>query len=110
MDKFKMALEDCGLDDLGFVGDTFTWRNHSHTADNYIRERLDRVVATNSWRRRFPAYKVINSDPRHSDHRPIIVDTCGALCTRRTSDRNPGPHFEARWLEEEACKDIVENA
>lgn len=25
MDKFREALEDCGLDDLGYMGDTFTW-------------------------------------------------------------------------------------
>jgi hypothetical protein len=36
MDNFKMALEDCGLRDLGYVGDTFTWRNHSHTPEHYI--------------------------------------------------------------------------
>jgi hypothetical protein len=36
MDRFKEALEDCGLDDLGFVGDPFTWRNHSHTSERYI--------------------------------------------------------------------------
>jgi hypothetical protein len=29
MNKFRLALEDCGLMDLGYKGDTFTWRNHS---------------------------------------------------------------------------------
>jgi exonuclease III len=110
MDKFKSALEDCGLEDLGYVGDTFTWRNHAHAADRYIRERLDRAVASESWKLRFPAYKVINGEPRHSDHRPIIVDTQGARCVRRSSARSSGPRFEARWLQEEGCKEIVENA
>jgi exonuclease III len=77
MDNFKHALEDCELDDLGFVGDTFTWRNNSHTAEKYIRERLDRAIASHAWRMRFPAYKVVNGDHRHSDHRPVIVDTHG---------------------------------
>jgi hypothetical protein len=44
MEKFRHALEDCGLDDLGFVGDTFTWRNHHHQAEGYIKQRLDRAV------------------------------------------------------------------
>jgi hypothetical protein len=56
MDRFKEALEDCELDDLGFVGDTFTWRNNSHTAQKYIRERLDSAVATQSWRMIFPSF------------------------------------------------------
>ncbi|KAI4979941.1 hypothetical protein ZWY2020_016694 [Hordeum vulgare] len=94
IDRFKEALEFCELDDLGFVGNVFTWRNHSHSMDKYVRERLDRVVATPSWRQRFLAYKVINSEPRHSDHMPVIVDT----------------HGGARWLEEEDCKSIVENS
>jgi len=33
MDRFKEALEDYELMDLGFEGDPFTWRNNSHTSD-----------------------------------------------------------------------------
>lgn len=45
MDKFKDTMVDCGLQDLGFEGDMFTWQNHSHTEEGYIRERLGRAVA-----------------------------------------------------------------
>jgi len=75
MEKFRRALDDCGLQDLGFVGDIFTWRNHHHNVAGYIRERLDRAVACGEWRRANPLVRVINGDPRHSDHRPVIVDT-----------------------------------
>ena len=44
MDNCKKTLEECGLDDLGFVGDAFTWRNNSHDTSKYVRERLDRAV------------------------------------------------------------------
>jgi hypothetical protein len=98
MDRFKESLECCELDDLGFVGDIFTWRNHSHSAESYIRERLDRAVATLTWRERFPGFKVTNDDPRHSDHRPVIVDTHGAEATRGSSAQSTTPKFEARWL------------
>jgi hypothetical protein len=110
MDRFKETLEDYGLDDLGFVGDAFTWRNHIHTTEKYIKERLDRAVATVEWRMRFPAYKVMNVEPRHSDHRPVIVDTHGGVCKRKNSARGSLPRFEARWLEEEDCRGIIENA
>jgi hypothetical protein len=43
-------------------------------AASYIRERLDRAVANSTWRNNFPLVKVINGDPRHSDHRPVIID------------------------------------
>jgi hypothetical protein len=36
MDAFRRALEDCELSDLGFVGDTFTWRNNWRNANGYI--------------------------------------------------------------------------
>jgi hypothetical protein len=73
MDNFREALEDCSLDDLGFSGDMFTWRNNNHSSAHYIRERLDRVVADVHWCMRFPNFKVRNGDPRHLDHRPVIV-------------------------------------
>lgn len=42
--------------------------SHSHTSEHYIRERLDRAVACEEWTARFPLYRVINGEPRHSDH------------------------------------------
>ncbi|XP_071674413.1 uncharacterized protein [Lolium perenne] len=51
----------------------------------------------------------MNGDPRHSDHRPVIVDTHGGVCLKKSSARSSIPRFEARWLEEEDCRGIVEN-
>jgi hypothetical protein len=45
MDKFRDALDYSNLQDLGFEGDMFTWRNNNWRAEGYIRERLDRAVA-----------------------------------------------------------------
>lgn len=70
----RKVLEECDLHDLGFTGDPFTWRNHHHLAASYVKERLDHAVANSMWRSKFPLVKVINGDPRHSDHRPIIID------------------------------------
>ena len=73
MDRFREAMEHCQLHDLWCEGDIFTWRNHSHVAADYIRERLDRAIANDLWMMRFPGYRVINGDPRHSDHRPVVL-------------------------------------
>jgi hypothetical protein len=42
--SFVRLFVDCGLHDLGYSGDTYTWRNHNHTLEGYIRVRLDRAV------------------------------------------------------------------
>lgn len=108
MDRFREALEDAGLHDLGFTGDVFTWRNQQHRGDDYIRERLDRAVANVEWRIHFPLVHVLNGDPYHSDHRPVIVST-----EKKKEERAVGKkpfHFEANWLEESQCRKVVEEA
>lgn len=35
--EFSERINDCGLVDLGYKGDTFTWHNNSHRRDKYIR-------------------------------------------------------------------------
>jgi hypothetical protein len=80
-------------------------------ANEYIRGRLDRVVANASWRCLFPLYRVINGDPRHSDHRPLIVELNEQFFS--LENRGGGEkcfHFEASWLQEEGCEHAVEEA
>lgn len=64
------------------------------------RERLDRAVANSAWRARFPLVRVINGDPRHSDHRPIIVEPGAKVKTQWKMPLEVMWKFEARWLEE----------
>ena len=63
-----------------------------------------------AWRAHFPAYKVINGDPRHSDHRAVIVILEPDYQARRIRSVVAQPKFEASWLEEEQCEAIVHNA
>jgi hypothetical protein len=103
MESFREALVDCDLYDLGFVGDVFTWRNQHHRAESYVKERLDRAVANSSWRGKFPLARVVNGDPRHSDHRPVIVDMGGRERKEWDKPMEIMKKFEARWMEEEEC-------
>ena len=41
----REALQICGLGDIGFEGDIFTWRNHSKELRTYICKRLDRATS-----------------------------------------------------------------
>lgn len=105
MDRFRETLDFCDLQDLGFEGDMFTWRNHQSQLSGYVRERLDWAVANIAWRNKFTSFQVINGDPRHSDHRPVIIST-----ERREERMSRGVRpffFEAGWLEDERCGDIV---
>jgi hypothetical protein len=109
MDRLRDVLEERSLSDLDFSGDPFTWRNNSHNSDQYIRERLDRAAADTAWRVRFPNVRVINGEPRHSDHRPVKV----VMEEEPRWGSSPGAAafcFEAGWIQEEQCATIVENA
>jgi hypothetical protein len=111
MDRFKETLEECGLHDLGFTGDPFTWRNNNHDARRYIRERLDRAVATQEWCNKFISYRVEHGDPGHSDHRPIIVHINEDVPVQRSgTSGDAGFRFEASWMEEDMCATVIENA
>uniref|UniRef100_A0A453D5J8 Reverse transcriptase domain-containing protein n=1 Tax=Aegilops tauschii subsp. strangulata TaxID=200361 RepID=A0A453D5J8_AEGTS len=108
MDDFREALDSCELTDIGYIGDKFTWRNHSRDLNTYIRERLDRATANAYWCEVSPDFSVINGYPRHSDHRPVIIQTSGA----RPGVRNEGRtfQFEAWWLQEEGCSEVIGEA
>jgi hypothetical protein len=100
--NFRQCLSECGLEDLGYIGDIFTWRRGE------IRERLDRAVGNERWSAMFPFAAVINKEHSRSDHRPIVVDTeyHVGMCPSRRSARQ----FEARWLKEETVEEIVKTS
>lgn len=110
LDRFREALEGCDLHDLGFTGDVFTWRNKQFREKDYIRERLDRAVANGAWRECFPLVHVKNGDHFHSDHRPVVVYLEGCRGAGLARSGESAFKFEASWLQEERCADVVAEA
>ena len=107
MIDFRDVLEVCGLSDLGFSGVPYTYDNR-RAGRAYVKVRLDRAVANDGWCTQFPDFWVINGDPRHSDHRPVVVTTeQGAIeaVTRDTTFR-----FEARWMQEDGFDEVIKKA
>jgi hypothetical protein len=98
MDAFCDALMDCGLEDLGFSGDVFTWKR------GRIRERLDRGVANGAWSVMHPAASVQHLDYIKSDHRPILVDTEAPMQHSSAKQKR----FEAKWLQEKDFQERVQ--
>ena len=53
MEEFQEATSFAGLKDLRFEGTPFTWTN-GREGVNCVWERLDRALACNQWKEKFP--------------------------------------------------------
>lgn len=76
--EFQRCLLDCGLHDMGFKGNPFTWHRRG------LRERLDRAVINATWRIRFEEASVYHLPNFKSDHVPLW------LCFHQKSSQNKG--------------------
>ena len=65
---FNRCLLDCGLCNIGYRGQSFTWQRRN------IRRRLNRVVANESWAIIFANAKVKHLPKLKSDHVSILID------------------------------------
>ncbi|KAA3490345.1 reverse transcriptase [Gossypium australe] len=105
MIEFRMALEDCNLNDLGYVGRWFTWERGKFATSN-IRERLDRGIATFDWIQLFSNYKVEHLGHSFSDHCPIFLDTISKLHNDHVNHMRPF-RFEAKWSLDSSFENLV---
>ncbi|KAF7843712.1 reverse transcriptase [Senna tora] len=70
--EFKDCVDTCGLFDLGYVGQKYTWCNKRD--GNLVYCRLDRFLANGEWVNSFPN-SVNHHLPRiKSDHCPILLN------------------------------------
>jgi hypothetical protein len=102
MQAFHDALRDCELEDMGYVGDLFTWRRGK------LRERLDRGVVNEQWNNIFPFASLINSETTRSDHRPLLLNT--EYVSNTHAMRDSPRRFEARLLQEDVVEEMVKYA
>lgn len=66
MREFQDMVQCCGLEDLSFVGPTFTLSNSQE--DNPISKKLDRVIVNNQWLTFFPLTSATFEMGGVSDH------------------------------------------
>ena len=103
--NFREALLYCGLVDLGYQGNIFTWTNGR---DDLVQERLDRACATIEWRDKFAQVQVTHLEASYSDHSPILVTT---HIWPHTTLRKKIPHrFEERWATHPDYENIIQVA
>ncbi|XVF53489.1 hypothetical protein PTKIN_Ptkin05aG0103300 [Pterospermum kingtungense] len=97
---FCETLDECGLNDLGYVGPWFTWKRGDNM-QTMLRERLDRVVATQDWGHMFSNYVVSYLTCSRSDHKPILLDTKRYNATQEWPKGTRRNFFDARWVKED---------
>ncbi|XP_023878444.1 uncharacterized protein LOC111990910 [Quercus suber] len=90
--------------DLGYSRNKFTWAK-GQWGNAHIKRRLDRDVASISWRLVFPKACISHLRAIKSDHIPILLDT-----SPEDSFAHRPFRFEIAWLRDNRCKPVIENA
>ncbi|PON97533.1 Endonuclease/exonuclease/phosphatase [Trema orientale] len=104
--RLHEVLEDCGLDELGFVGPCLTWNNSKEATAN-VQERLDRAVANGRWTDLFPNFRFTNLEFWGSDHRVVLLDLEGRASDGWGDRQGRGFKFEPWWLKDSECPEII---
>lgn len=102
---FKNAVEDCSLAEVDLKGGCFTWEKSKGTTE-WVRERLDRAFANDSWWQMFLLCTLMIFHAVVSDHEPIKLE----LVNTSLSKKQFRFKFENTWLKEESFyADVVKH-
>ncbi|XP_074347007.1 uncharacterized protein LOC141685827 [Apium graveolens] len=104
LEGFSETVMDCGLTDLGFIGEKFS-RERARGTDRWIQERLDKGLATKEWCEMFPGAQVQVLEVSTSDHLPL----CLQLNRQVYVPRSRRFRFENMWIQEKECQGIIKD-
>jgi len=100
-DFFRSFMNTCGMIDLRFSGNPFTWSNHQE-GSHLIKQRLDTGVASPQWFELFPSDSICHLPAITSDHNPLILNTASI------SFSLPKPfRFEEFWTKHHECRSVI---
>ncbi|XP_031131888.1 uncharacterized protein LOC116033272 [Ipomoea triloba] len=102
---FGETLDDCGLIQLPMQGHQFTWGRGKGTQE-WMEERLDKVLARADWCDSLPAASVSNILTRNSDHSALFLGVKERGVS--TFDTHRQFRFEMAWIHDEGCRQQVE--
>lgn len=80
--RFRKAVQEAGLKDLGYTGGDFTWYN-GRQGTTGVWGRLDQFLGNQAWQEKFPRAGVFHGSSSYSNHVPIWMRLSGRLATRR---------------------------
>lgn len=104
MKNFRGTLEFCQLHDMGYSGLKHTWCNRRE-GRGFVKERLDRVLATSNWREIFPHIHVELLAARSSDHASIYVSF--SHTRTRQQRRKTWFQYEVGWHKNQLTREVV---
>ena len=106
MREFRECLNRCGLFDLGFVGQRYTWCNRRF-GEQRTKLKLDRMVVNESWCEKFPEAMVHHYLMSISEHCLLTLYLYRRQPQKPIRKRS---FFEAMWIREEGCREVIEEA
>ncbi|KAK7289993.1 hypothetical protein RIF29_04082 [Crotalaria pallida] len=72
INRFREVLDECGLEEVEVGGNPFTW-GRKNRQGQFVRERLDRLIVSLSWRNIMQKCLVSHLSAPVSDHVPILM-------------------------------------
>ncbi|KAL4319186.1 hypothetical protein GQ457_18G018140 [Hibiscus cannabinus] len=97
-------MEECSLLELHLLGGPFSWINQ-RSDEEAIMEKLDRFLFNLAWSEMFNKATGFLEPAIGSDHCPLVCNFYGSSRRRKRDFR-----FESKWLLEDECKQVVNNA
>ena len=99
---FNAVIEVSDLKEIEMTGHQFTW---VRPGDDPTFEKLDRVLVSTEWKKKFPLTVVEAMGRSQSDHTPLILNP--RSCTH--SNKPPLFKFERGWFLRDGFFDMVVN-
>ncbi|XP_055824941.1 uncharacterized protein LOC129893436 [Solanum dulcamara] len=101
--EFISTIEASGLQDLGFIGQKYTWCNQRGIMSR-IWKRLDRGMANNRWLETMPLTSITHLPSMGSDHYPLLLEMVD-------QHHNPIKYFKFLncWPEHPSFIELVKN-
>lgn len=73
LEGFRDVVNECGLSDLRFVGNEFTWKK-SRRCVTWVQEHLDRGCANQGWRNLFTSAEIKVLEVSIPDHLLLLLE------------------------------------
>ncbi|XP_074301071.1 uncharacterized protein LOC141632422 [Silene latifolia] len=105
MDEFREAMDECGLMDIGFSEEPFTWWN-IRGGSEAVFERLDRALVSPSFLEVCPTTTLSHLEYDKSNHAPIIL----SMFADTNQKKGQRFRFEDMWANSEECEDVLHGA
>ena len=71
--EFINVIDSCGLLDMGYSGQPYTWCNHRKDGSR-IWKRLDRGMVNDNWLDKMPSTNITHLPSVGSDHCPLLME------------------------------------